>query len=41
MKKFEMPEIRMDLFSVENVVTTSIFIEENETPFQPANNTAY
>lgn len=33
MKQFEMPVIQVELFSVENVVTTSVIVPgENETP---------
>lgn len=36
MKKFEMPEIQLDVFHMEDVVTVSVITGENESPFQPA-----
>lgn len=38
MKKFEMPEIQVEVFAVEDVITTSYYETENENdlPISPA-----
>lgn len=39
MKQFEMPSIEVDFFHVEDVVTTSVELCENETPMRPGSGT--